>query len=217
MSELDSLSIRVRNRRRELDALSGEARSVLTRGKELQAEIAGLATAANELEKVTILFNSLGEEKQIKAQETIEGIVTKGLQMIFDDTLSFHILQSTKAKAANVDFIIRTTLPGSTVDTGVLDARGGGVAATVGFLLRLVVLMLQTGTKQESILVLDETFAHVSAEYLEPLNQFIREIVDKSGIQILMVTHQPELAEYADAVYRFGTDSKGMTKVHKDS
>lgn len=217
MNELEALTVQVRNRRRELDALSGEARSVLLRGQELQKEVAELAVAANELEKVTILFNSLGEEKQIKAQQTIEGIVTRGLQMIFDETLSFHIIQSTRAKSANVDFVVRTTLPGSVVDTNILEGRGGGVAAVIGFLLRLVVMLLGSGTKNENILVLDETFAHVSAEYLEPLNQFVREIVDKTGIQIVMVTHQPEFADYADTVYRFSQDEKGQTKVVKDA
>lgn len=217
MSDLDALSVSVRNQRRVLDAKSGEARSVLMRGKELQVEVAELATAANELEKVTILFNSLGEEKQLKAQETIEGIVTKGLQMIFDETMSFHILQTTKAKSANVDFVVRTTLPGQTVDTSIMDGRGGGVAAVIGFLLRLVVMLLDSSSKQENILVLDESFAMVSAEYLQPLNEFIREIVDKTGIQILMVTHQNEFTEQADTVYRFSHNAKGLTEVEKES
>lgn len=217
MSELDELTVAVRNRRRVLDGIAGEARSVLLRGIEVQKEIEELATAANELEKVTILFNSIGEERQLKAQQTIEGIVTRGLQTIFDETLSFHIIQTTKAKTANVDFVVRTTLPGSVVDTNIMEGRGGGLAAVVGFLLRLVVMLLQSGTKTENIMLLDETFAHVSAEYLEPLNQFVREIVDKTGIQIILVTHQPEFAEYADTVYRFSQDSKGQTKIAKDA
>jgi ABC-type lipoprotein export system ATPase subunit len=63
---------------------------------------------------------------------------------------------------------------------------------------------------------LDETFAHVSSEYLEPMGQFLREVVDKTGVQIIMVTHQPELAEYADTVYRF-SNKDGKTQVAKDA
>lgn len=217
MTELTDLSIQVRNHRRVLDSRMGEARSVLTRGKEVQSEIAELSSAINELERVTILFNSLGEEKQIKAQETIEGIVTMGLQMIFqDETLSFHIIQSIKGKSANVDFMIRTTLPGQVIETGVIDARGGGLAAIVGFLLRLTVMLLKDGQRKDNLLVLDETFAHVSAEYLEPLGQFLREVIDKTGIQIIMVTHQPQLGEFADAIYNFHTEG-GKTIVDKNA
>lgn len=181
----------------------------------LQAEIDELNLTADELERVTTLFNSLGEERQNAAQDKIEGIVTSGLQMIFDETLSFHIIQSTKAKAATVEFVVRTTLPNTVVETGVLDARGGGLAAVIGFLLRLVVMLLEKGPNGDNILILDETFAMVSAEYLEPLGQFLREIVDKTGVQLLMVTHQPEFSEHADTVYRF-SNQNGETKVEKD-
>ena len=111
-----------------------------------------------------------------------------------------------KARRADVIFIIRSSLPnGKVVDTDVMDARGGGLAATVGFLLRLVVMLLKTDSKTDNFMVLDETFAMVSAEYLEGLREFIRKIVDKTGVQILMVTHQPEFAELADKVYRLST------------
>lgn len=215
MPDLDSLTLAVRNRRRQLDALQGEQTSVLSRIDTLHKDIDALNELADELERVTTLFNSLGEDRQNAAQDKIEGIVTSGLQMIFDESLSFHIVQSTKAKAANVDFVVRTTLPNMVVETGVLDARGGGVASIIGFLLRLVVMLLERGPHADNILVLDETFAHVSDEYLEPLGQFLREIVDKTGVQIVMVTHQPSFAEHADSVYRF-TNENGETKVSQN-
>lgn len=216
MTDLDSLTIAARNRRRALDALSGEARSVVARAKALQSEISQLNDTADELERVTILFNSLGEERQNAAQEQIEGIVTRGLQMIFDESLSFHILQTTKAKAANVEFIVRTTLPDRVVDTGVMDSRGGGLAATIGFLLRITIMLLESGTRKENILILDETFAMVSEEYLEPLGQFLQEIRSKTGVQIIMVTHQKAFTEHADKVYQF-TNVNGETKVQEDA
>lgn len=185
------------------------------RGKELQTEIVDLSEVVEDLDRVTLLLNSLGEDRQLQAQRTIEELVTRGLQTIFDSSLSFHIVQSVRGKTANVEFLVRTTLPGSVVETPVMDARGGGLAATIGFLLRLVVMLLSKGTKSENILVLDETFAHVSAEYLGALGEFLREVVDKTGVQIVMVTHQPEFAEYADKVYRF-TAVDGKTQVRED-
>lgn len=198
--------------RREHDALNGEARSVLTRAKEVKEEIAQLQKEITLLDQSSIVLNSIGEERQLKAQDTIEQLVTRGLQQIFDDSLSFHIVQSVKAKSASVEFVVRTTLAdGGVVDTPVMDARGGGLAATIGFLLRVVILLLK-GQGKDNILILDETFAHVSDEYLEGVGEFLRELVDKTGIQIVMVTHQPVFSEYADAVYRFSTDN-GKTKV----
>jgi len=216
MTELSLLQRRASLRRRELDGLWGEARSVLTRGKEIQVEVKELTETINDLERVTSLLNSLGEDRQLQAQQTIEELVTRGLQTIFDDSLSFHIVQSVKGKTANVDFIVRTTLDDSIIETPVMDARGGGLAATIGFLLRVVVMLLKHGPRQQNVMILDETFAHVSDEYLEALCEFIREIVDKTDIQVLMVTHQPLFAEYADKVYRFSTVD-GKTEVREDA
>lgn len=216
MTDINILETQVRARRRELDALAGEARSVLTRGKAIKTEIGTLTEEIADYERVTGLLNSLGEERQLAAQRTIEDLVTRGLQTIFDSTLSFHIVQSVKGKQAVVEFMVRTTLAGSVVETPVLEARGGGLAATIGFLLRLVVMLLSTGTQQENILVLDETFGMVSDEYLPALAGFLREIVDKTGVQIVMVTHQQMWTEVADKVYRF-SQVEGQTKVKEEA
>jgi DNA repair exonuclease SbcCD ATPase subunit len=203
MSTTDELAVAVRQQRRILDALHGEARSVLTRRKELTLEIQELGDEISIYDRVTALLNSLGEERQMKAQQTIEDLVTRGLQTIFDDTLSFHILQTLRGKTANVEFVVRSTLTDTVVDTPVMDARGGGLAATIGFLLRVVVMLLRDGQRQDNVMILDETFAHVSDEYLPGVGQFLREIVDKTGIQVILVTHQPSFEDYADKVHRF--------------
>lgn len=200
---LDQLALRARHRRRTLDQRQGEARAILTRGKEIQAEVAELTELVEDLDKVTLLLNSIGEDRQQKAQQTIEELVTRGLQTIFDETLSFHIVQTTRGKSVTVEFVVRTTLNGRAIETPVMDARGGGLAATIGFLLRLVVLLLTRGQRQDTLMILDETFAHVSAEYLPAVSAFVREVVDKTGVQIIMVSHQEELTENADALYRF--------------
>ena len=204
--------VRSRQRRRQLDTAKGEARSVLLRGQQLTQQVSELQETLEELDRVTILLNSLGEERQLAAQASIEELVTRGLQMIFDESLSFHIVQSVRGKTAVVEFMVRTTLGASVVETSVMDARGGGLAAVIGFLLRLVVMLMGQDPRDANLLVLDETFAHVSSEYLEPLGQFLREVVDRTGVQIVMVTHQPEFAEYADRVYNFSTEG-GKTVV----
>lgn len=182
----------------------GELDSLQRYSAELTENIQQLETLTEVLDKVTILLNSIGEDKQQEAQEKIEGIITRGLQAIFGETFSFHIKQSLKGKNASVEFFIRTMLGDKPIETPVLESHGGGVAAIVGFLLRVTVLLLSKEQNVARIIVLDETFGMVSDEYLDPLAEFIRELVDKADLQIIMVTHQKEWQEYADATYRFG-------------
>lgn len=212
MSELDSLVRRAALRRRELDSLQGEARALISRIRALRSEVDMLSADVGELEQVTHLLNTIAEDKQLKAQRDIEELVSRGLQTIFDDTLSFHIIQSVRGKSSVVEFVVRTTLADSVVDTPVMDARGGGLAAVIGFLLRVVVMLLRGGSRSQNFLLLDETFAMVSAEYLGILGEFLRSIVADTGVKIVMVTHQNEFIESADKVYRF-SQVEGKTKV----
>lgn len=180
----------------------------------LTLEVDSLTETANSYLKAATVLKSVGELRQEEAQQKIESLVTQGLQTVFGEELSFHIVSKASGAAVGTEFVVRTTLEdGSTVDTSVMDARGGGLAATIGFLLRLVVMLLDD-SKRETLLVLDETFAHVSEDYLSRLSEFLHEVVEKTGVQILMVTHQPIFAENADKRYKF-TNVNGVTKVEE--
>lgn len=215
MAGLSDLSGRVRQSRRHLDQLRGRAKAHGERGLEVQREVAELSSQAQLLERTAALLAQLGEQRQTTAQLQIEGLVTRGLQTIFGEDLSFHVVQSVRGRQAHTDFVVRSTLSdGTQVDTPVMEARGGGLAATVGFLLRLVVMLLSG--QRDTLLVLDETFAMVSDEYTGRLAEFLREVVDKTGVQVLMVTHQAAFTEPADKVYRF-TLRDGKTQVLQEA
>lgn len=215
MSTPQELSRSVVSTRREVDQRIGELRSLVSQIRETQAELDSSAASAEALDQVCGVLNKIGEERQNDAQAKIEALVTRGLQTIFGEELSFHVVQSTRGKVANVDFVVRSTLSdGREIDTPVMDARGGGLAATVGFLLRVVVILLSPPGVSR-VLILDETFAHVSAEYEPRLAEFLSELVSKTDIQIVLVTHSAAYSDVADSVYRFKAVD-GETKVTKE-
>lgn len=211
MIEVDA---RLARTRRTLDRQRGEAFALAARGKAILAEIAGLNEVVDLHEKAAYVLTAIGEERQEKAQRQIETLVTQGLQTIFDDGLTFHLVPGVRAKTPVVDFVVRSVLgDGSVVETDVMTARGGGLAATVGFLLRLVILLLSR-QRQDTVLFLDETFAHVSADYLPRLIEFLKDLVTKTGVQIVLVTHDESFLEAADVVYRLRLID-GVTKVSR--
>ncbi len=212
---LNELTTAIQTKRREISVRQGQEQILRTRKVELEADIEGLQELAGVLDKVTVLLNSIGEDKQQEAQETIEGIVTRGLQTIFGDTFSFHIVQAMKGKTASVEFFIRTHMAGTVIETPVLESHGGGLAAIVGFLLRVTVMLLDKAANKANVIILDETFGMVSDEYLDPLAEFIRDLVNKTDIQIILITHQSAWQSYADTTVRFGI-KEGATFVREE-
>lgn len=208
------LNQRLARARRHLDQQRGEAYALATAGQQITAEIAHLTDLVDLHEKAAHILTAIGEHRQDAAQRSIETLVTQGLRTIFGDELSFHLVPKVRAKIPVVDFVVRSVLHnGTVVETDVMDARGGGLAATVGFLLRLVILLLNKH-RGDTVMFLDETFAHVSAEYLPRLVEFLKEVVAKTGVQIVMVTHEDGFLEAADVTYRFELHD-GVTKVKK--
>jgi DnaJ-class molecular chaperone len=154
MSTVAEYAQRVRSARTWADRQAGEARAVGQAGQRAVAERDALLVLLEQHERVIALLTRTGEELQDTAQRQIEELVTRGLQVVFDPTISFHLVPSTKAGQANLDFIIRTTYSctwcggrgrdndeaGSpcayckgksftVIDTPVMEARGGGMAA----------------------------------------------------------------------------------------
>lgn len=217
---LAELSTELRQVRQSLNVRQGEAAALARQYRELEVEIAQLAATRAAADRVSGVLASIGSERDAAARTQIEALVTSGLQAIFEENLSFHLIESTARQTPQIDFVVKTHLPdGSSFDTDVLSARGGGLAAVVGLLLRVVLILLTraSGKKAPDLLVLDETLSHLSREYLEPAGQFLRTLVDSTGLQLLMVTHQHELVEFADVVYRLRLDAEGRTVATKES
>lgn len=212
-TELAALGDRLHRARRVLDRQVGEARAVAAAGKRTTAEVADLRTKVELHERAAHLLTGIGEQRQAAIQTQIETLVTQGLRTIFGDDMSFHLVGAVRAKTPVVDFVVRSTADGHTVDTDVMDARGGGLAAVVGILLRVVRLLLASSAgppsaapgspSRSTILGMDETAAHLSPEYEPRLAEFLRQIVDKTGIQIVLVTHSDAYTDHADVRYRF--------------
>jgi predicted ATPase len=212
-SQSSDLKARVQAASTRLQRQAGQAEEVARQGRAAQAEVRRLRHLAEVQEKTSILLTSIGEERQESARKQVEELVTRALQVIFDQNLSFHMVQSVRANRAEVDFVIRSTYGDDVVETSVMDARGGGMAAVVGFVLRLVVLLLTPGARR--FLALDESFSHVSASYEPRVAEFLREVADKAGVQLLLVTHSDAYSDLADTRYRLTLGADGCTQVEE--
>lgn len=210
---VQSLEDRARALRQAADRRTGEARRLAAEGIRCQGVVTSLRDSLEVHEKALAILNAVSEESQVAAQHQVEELVTRALQVVFGENLSFHLVQSVKANRPEVDFVLRSTYGGEVIDTPVMDARGGGMAAVVGFVLRLVVLLLTPGARR--FLVLDESFAHVSASFEPRVAEFLREVADKAGVQIVLITHSNAYGDLADARYRLVLGPDGITQVEE--
>jgi ABC-type cobalamin/Fe3+-siderophores transport system ATPase subunit len=140
----------------------------------------------------------LGEARAIKRRqgELEKEVEALGLEVSnYDKALAiFHGLSS----------VVQEHFTQAGTETNILDARGGGLSALCGVLLRIVILRLMTDRIRQ-ILILDEPLSHLSAAYVPAAGELLRRLSDELDIQIIMVTHQPEFADHATDVYELSS------------
>jgi DNA repair exonuclease SbcCD ATPase subunit len=210
---LSDLRERIRSARSSVDQEIGKALAVRDQGLKVQAEVETLTAQKASYEKAAAVLGSIGEQRQQAAQGQVEALVTRGLQTVFGEEYSFHIEQSMAGLRPEVNFLVRSTMEdGTVIETDVMSSRGGGLAAVVGFLLRVVIALLSKKA-DETVIFLDETFGMLSEEYEGRMAEFIRELSDKTGLSFVLVTHSSAYSDLADKRYRFELSKKGTTIV----
>ncbi len=177
----------------------GKAKAISDQAKQGQKDLEQAQELHDRYEKVSILFQSISEQQQAVLIEKIERLVSLGLRAVFEEDMQFIIKMTPKADQMSANFRLRD---GTGLETDIMTAKGGGVSVLVGVLLQIVMLTLMRN-RLAPVLFLDESFSHVSDEYIPKVSALMRTLSSKLGMQIVMVTHQPEFQEDADAVYRF--------------
>ena len=176
-----------------------------------RSEIVQLNDTLADLDKCAEVFKVLIESKKEEVKRKIESLVTKGLQTIFErEDYRFAINMEVKRNVMTATPIVYSKFQGEDFGVEPMDGRGGGLCDVISFLLQLIVL-LAFSHRFEKILICDETFKHVSRQFLPNVAEFLTYLNDKTGIQMILVTHQNELADVAEKRFDVKLNPKGET------
>lgn len=153
-----------------------------------KSEVERLGSRLSNATAAQGITQTVAREVQRKAYGCIAGIVTKCLQSVFDEPYTFTVTFESKRNKTEV--ALKFERDGKEVDP--MAAAGGGVVDIAAFALRLASLILMGGAARR-ILVLDEPFRFLSAEYRDKVRDLLLLLSSELGIQIVMVTHIREL------------------------
>lgn len=163
--------------------------------------------------KVSVLLTKVSDYARRQLVTHIEETVTAALQTVLaDDSLRFEVEIGERNKTATAEWRVVSRYGDVEVSNNPEDARGGGIVDIVSLALRLALLELSR-PRPEGLVILDEIGKMVSAEYRENLAFFLKSYAQKTGRQILMVTHAEELAACGDVTYKVEKDEQGISEV----
>ena len=134
---------------------------------------------------------------QSSMKEKFESIVTYALHYVFGPEYSFELEFGRRGNYQEVDLNVHTEALEGSYDP--LDTSGGGVLDIVSLALRVAFLELYT-PKIEGPIILDESFKHLSEQYLLSAGKFLNILANRTKRQIIMVSHKTELINTADNI-----------------
>lgn len=147
------------------------------------------------LEKARVLIQKASKITQQKLSIKISEIVSSALKAVFEDSYDFVVDFVERRNVTECDLLLAK---GDTFRKP-LDSCGYGVADIVSLALRVAYWKLDGEAR--NVLILDEPTRNLSKEY-QPLASLMLKKLSESGIQFIIVTHNTELSDAADRVFR---------------
>jgi DNA repair exonuclease SbcCD ATPase subunit len=164
-------------------------------------------------EQVQILFTKVSEYAREQLKTRIEETVTAALTAVFGEGYTFRINMRQLGNQPAAEWQVVSQYGDEEVAASPEDARGGGITDVVSLALRLAMLEILK-PRPEGPVLFDEPAKMVSAEYAGNLAYFLKQYAEKTGRQVMLVTHNPQLAEAADKSYLV-TQKDGVSDVRE--
>jgi DNA repair exonuclease SbcCD ATPase subunit len=173
-----------------VDSRLGDYRHAARAAKEEWARLRDARAEAAAAVEAQQVLQTVAATAQHEAHTQIARVVTRCLQTVFgEDAYDFGI-DFRRARGRTEARLYFARLGRRVEPTS---AAGGGVVDVAAFALRLACLLLAT-PKRRRLLVLDEPFRMLSRDYAARVRELIETLSRELGVQIIQVTHSPDLA-----------------------
>jgi DNA repair exonuclease SbcCD ATPase subunit len=153
-----------------------------------EKQLAEATQALKDRAKAVEVLQAVARTIQQKAHERIAAVVSQCLRTLFQEPYEFRIVFERKRNQTEARLVFLR----NGVELDPLTAVGGGVVDVAAFALRLASIVLSRQTTCRMV-VLDEPFKFVSAEYRPRLVEMLQQLAKELEVQFLIVTHLPDL------------------------
>jgi len=182
------------------DMARGLRASLQKRQTKISEEILTLEDEEEECTLTSELFRNLIDKEVTEGVQAVESLLTEGLQTVFDDQdLRVQAKVDTQRGKVSVDLFTVQTHPNGRTTTGLSkDTFGGSVTTVQSVLLRIIVALRRDLRR---LFLMDETMPAFDGNYVTNMGNFLRLLCERLHLDILLVTHDPGLADTATRAY----------------
>lgn len=190
--------------RSQADQIVGRRDAARSRVTAASVAVTRLQSEADMLNQVAELFRQMVDKEVTLGVQAVERLLTEGLKAVFDDQdLRVRADIEIQRGKVSVELVtVQTKADGTVIEGLSRDGFGGAVTTVQSILLRIIVL-LRRGL--QPVLLLDETLPALDGNYVANMGRFLRVLCQRVGIDILLVTFNPDLVSAADKAYQISS------------
>ena len=177
-----------------------QAKVLFLLANQVNVEVSKIEASIEQADQLAILhkqamalLQTAADSVQTDIKNALTSLCTAALKDVFPEKkCSFGVEFVQNKNTTNLEMFILE----DDIRYDPLESRGHGIADVLCFALRVSILCLKADVRK--VILLDEPFKQVSAEYRKRVINFVKEVSRRTGIQIIMVTHIEEFAYEAD-------------------
>jgi DNA repair exonuclease SbcCD ATPase subunit len=188
-----------------LDRSIGKRDVLRSQQAQYSAGVAGLIVLRDAIEKAQVLIQRVALETQEVLRIQIADVVQSALDTVFPDVYKFSVEFEIKRGRTECKLVFKQ----GEFEVDILSSDGGGIVDIASLALRVAAWSLGTSC---NTLILDEPGKFVSRNLVGQFAEIIKELSDKLNLQVIMVSHVPELIENSDKVFKVELE-KGVSHV----
>jgi DNA repair exonuclease SbcCD ATPase subunit len=193
--------------RHKLEQQKGSRNTTLLSLATIQSELAEKRISLHKHEEAREIIRKVGAETQSQLTFHIKDIVSLALDSVFDSPYSFGIDFVQRRQRTECDLYFERD--GNRIDP--MTASGVGAVDIASFALRIASWSMAR-PRTRNVIILDEPFRFLSENYQEQAALMLREISQRLGIQLIVITHNQTLTTYADRIFEINI-KKGISQV----
>ncbi len=171
---------------------------------DLQEKTGQLESLLTDQEEAGELIKAATSRTQAQFQISVSSIVTFALASVFDKPYTFTT--TFVPRRNNVECDLRFNRKGHAIRP--LSGGGFGAADIASLALRLAFRNL---TSTRPVMIFDEMFRNLSRDHHVLAVKVVRELVDQLGLQLILITHIPEIMDISDKNFHVKLVSGGAS------
>lgn len=205
------MSKKIKEMRRSLDRRMGrleEKKDSIARDRRGLRELKADAILNK---KAQVIIHEASKDTQERLKLRLSDVVTMGMASVFDNPYELGV--DFKISRGRVEAFLSFVRDGHVIKDPV-NGAGLGAVDVAAANLRMTAWALSSPRPRNTI-IMDEPFKHLKGrEYPAKAADMLREVSAKLGLQIIMISHDPELIDGADHVVRVKQNrSTGVSEI----